>query len=117
MQEQKSVDTYINALSTDEVKELKQQVERAIDNHYRFRRYYIRSSPSSRRECREMETKHSFAVSFFYKGNRYRYYSSVTCYEYIVYRGRFEVNGEKSTVRSFNKVLKELKQILGNCNE
>lgn len=115
MQEQKSVGTYTNAISIDEVKELKQQVERAINNHYRFRRYYIRSSPSSRRECSEMESKHSFAVSFFYKGNRYRYESSVMCYENVVYRGRFEVNGEKSTVRSFNTVLKELKQILVNC--
>ena len=84
------------------------KVERALKQHRSFADAWFRTPPGNASGRRSMERKNNWAVGFVHEGVRYSYSSSVRCsVKNVYYRGHFEVDGERVTVRRFKKLAGE----------
>ena len=83
-------------------------IMKALNNHEKFKNSYFWGSPQYANKRREMERDNNFTVEFNYKGNEYKYESSlrVSC-QNVYYTGYFYLNDERKDVRLFKKLLKE----------
>jgi len=86
----------------------REKIERALEQHRSFGNAYFMWPPSSASGRRSMERKNNWAVGFKHQGVRYAYFSTVRCSaKNVYYKGYFEVDGERKTVRAFNQLVGE----------
>ena len=82
------------------------KVERALEQHGDFAGAYFWRSPGPASARRSMEKQNNWAVGFRHEGVRYSYSSSVRCsVKNVYYDGYFEVDGERTNVRSFKRLV------------
>ena len=82
------------------------KVTRALEQHGDFAGAYFWTPPSNASDRRSMEKKNNWAVGFKHQGIRYSYSSSVRCsVKNVYYHGCFEVDGERTNVRSFKRLM------------
>jgi hypothetical protein len=96
----------MRALSTSQ----RDKVAQAIDNHARFQSTWDGSwRPTGNRTQKDRwVAQNSWSVSFRHEGVRYEYTCQVwLTWRHVYYEGRFEVDGERKTVRSFKRLLGE----------
>jgi len=84
------------------------KVERALEQHRSFSNSYFWTPGGNRRQRDRWVEKNTWSVGFKHEGVRYSYSSAVRCSAAnVYYRGRFEVDGERVTVRAFKKLAGE----------
>lgn len=85
------------------------KIERALEQHDRFKSSFVWSGPfGNMRQRQRYEAKHTWRVSFVMGGVRYAYSTDVNCScTKVYYTGSFAVNGEKKTRRAFAKLIGE----------
>ena len=95
----------MRALSTSQ----RAKVAQAIDNHARFQStWFWRPLRGNRTQKDRWEDQNSWAVSFRHEGVHYEYTCQVSqTWGHVYYRGRFEVDGARKTVRSFKRLIGE----------
>lgn len=111
----KAIETYADKMTAYERQEMREKIERVLNQHERFcRRYY---SPSRNEwERKEFEEINEFIVCFRYDHKEYTYtcrleysqYSDIYSSSIYIYKGRFCEGKKRVTVRTFNRILKEL---------
>jgi len=81
------------------------KVKRALAQHDTFGNSYW-WTPHGNREQRDRWTdENNWSVAFSHEGVRYSYTSQMRCSaQYVYYRGKFFVDGERVTVRAFRKL-------------
>ena len=94
----------MRALSTSQ----RDKVAQAIDNHARFQNTWYWRPTGNRTQKDRWVAQNSWSVSFRHQGVHYEYTCRVRqTWKHIYYEGRFEVDGERKTVRSFKRLLGE----------
>lgn len=108
-------ETYADKMSAQERQEMKRKIEKALNQHERFQRRYY--SPSlDHNERKEFENANEFIVCFRYDCKEYTYtcrlpYSQndeMYSFTMYVYKGRFQEDKKRVTVRTFKRILEEL---------
>ena len=85
------------------------KIEQAVEQHRSFANAWFWTPPSNASGRRSMERKNNWAVGFKHEGIRYSYSSSVRCSAAnIYYRGYFQADGRRVTVRKFKKLVGEI---------
>lgn len=105
----KTEKTYAQKINQVKRRELRKQIEKAINHHEYFRNAYFWNPPKTSGERRKYEERNSCYIEFTYDGKQYAYECIMTCTcRNVIYNGTFSVDGDKVTVRAFNKILWEL---------
>ena len=85
------------------------KVERALEQHRSFSNSYFWTPPGNASGRRSMEKRNNWSVGFRHEGVRYDYSSAVRySTKNVYYKGYFEVDGEKATVRAFKRLAGEV---------
>ena len=84
------------------------KVERALEQHEAYRKSYFWPSRGNRRQRDRWEEANTWSVGFTHEGVRYDYSSAVRCsVKNVYYKGYFQADGERVTVRRFKKLVGE----------
>jgi len=85
------------------------KVEKALEQHRSFGNSYFWTPKGNRRQRDRWTDENNWSVGFKHEGVRYAYSSSMHCSAAnVYYKGYFEVDGEKATVRAFKKLVGEV---------
>ena len=90
------------ALSTSQ----RDKVKRAIEQHEAFSNAYFWTPGGNRRQRERWEDENAWTVAFRHEGVKYSYTSALrVSARNVYYKGYFEVDGERRTVRAFKNLL------------
>jgi len=82
------------------------KVEKALAQHESFSNAYFWTSRGNRRQRDRWEDANTWSVEFRHEGVRYAYSSTLRCSaKNVYYRGHFEVDGDRKTVRAFKALV------------
>ena len=85
------------------------KVEQALEQHRTFSNAWFFKPLGNASGRRSMERKNNWSVGFRHEGVRYDYTSAVRCSaKNVYYRGYFQADGERVTVRRFKKLVGEI---------
>ena len=85
------------------------KVVRALEQHQSFSNAWFWTPPGNASGRRSMERKNNWSIGFTHEGVRYDYATAVRCStRNVYYKGYFEADGKRVTVRAFKKLVGEL---------
>ena len=85
------------------------KVEKALEQHRSFSGSYFWTPRGNRTQRDRWTDENNWTVEFKHEGVRYDYTSAVRCSaKNVYYRGYFQADGERVTVRRFKKLVGEI---------
>jgi hypothetical protein len=82
------------------------KVERALEQHQSFSNAWFWTPNGNGQQRGRWADKNSWSVGFKHEGVRYVYTSTLRCSaKNVYYRGYFEVDDERKTVRAFKRLV------------
>ena len=84
------------------------KVVQAIEQHESLSNSWFWTPRGNRKQRDRWEDQNNWSVGFTHEGVRYAYSSTLRCSaKAVYYRGYFEVDGERRTVRAFKQLVGE----------
>ena len=84
------------------------KVVRALEQHQSLSTSYFWTPRGNRKQRDRWTDQNNWSVAFRHEGVRYSYRSDMYCSaKNVYYTGRFEVDGERKTVRAFKALIGE----------
>jgi len=95
-------------MTTAVSKAQREKIERALEQHRSFGNAWFQTPRGNRQQRDRWTDQNNWSVQFKHEGTRYEYTSSMHCSaQNVYYKGYFEVDGERKTVRAFKQLVGE----------